>query len=101
MRWSDGSLSLVVGSEVFDVTLDEHSMEKQHHYLFLRNAGIFTAERHLTKSMKFRPASTNSLTHKKLTASVLTKHQKVQRTKMFTMLKNPEEMKQQAEKVAS
>ena len=49
--------------------------------------------------MTFRPHTTHSLTHKKLTMAIANKHKKVQRTKMFTLDVDPEKLKQDAEKV--
>ena len=38
MRWSDGSLQLLLGDEVLDTT--EQDMATDHHYLFVRHQGL-------------------------------------------------------------
>lgn len=38
VRWSDGSLQLLLGDEVLDTT--EQDMAMDHHYLFVRHQGL-------------------------------------------------------------
>lgn len=91
----------MVGNEVFDVSLKD--LQDQHQYLLVRHAAegqnIFEAQCKLQEAMAFRPSSTASLTHKKLTATVLAKHQRVSRTIFHRTVENPERRKQEAERV--
>ena len=99
IRWSDGSMSLMLGSEFFDVRCQ--SMEDQYQYLVALHPeqNVFQTQVKIEEKMAFRPFSTSSYTHKKLTASVLAKHQKVTRTKMHTTVIDPNRLKIEAEKV--
>jgi len=99
VQWSDGSLSLMVGAELFDVSFQQ--LQEQYQYLFERQpqSSIMEAQVKFDQAMAFRPYSTASLTHKKLTATVLAKHQKVNRTKFIVTNENPEEAKKRAERV--
>jgi RNA polymerase-associated protein LEO1 len=99
IKWSDGSMSLQVGSEIFDVS--SKSLTMQHQYLFVRHAvgNVLQAEAKFEAALGFRPVNTSSLTHKKLTATVLAKHQKVNRTKFIGTVVNPEKAKIEMEKV--
>lgn len=70
VRWSDGSFSLLLGEELFEVNIN-HAKD-QHQYLVLshpREALLQTHAR-FNKIVSFRPHSTQSLTHKKLTAAL-------------------------------
>jgi hypothetical protein len=64
-----------------------------------REKGALEAQTVLPAMMGFRPTSTSSLTHKKLTASVLAKHQRTFKTKIVHSFKDPEAAKREAEKV--
>ena len=78
-------------------------LDDQHQYLYLAHPRdkVFEGQVKLTTAMQFRPYSTASVTHKKLTASVLAKHQKVFKTKTYITTENPEQAKLRAEKVRS
>ena len=41
VRWSDGSLQLVLGEEVLDTT--NQDLARDHHYLFVRHQGLIQA----------------------------------------------------------
>ncbi|ODV62213.1 Paf1-complex subunit LEO1 [Ascoidea rubescens DSM 1968] len=64
IEWDDGSLSLKIGSEFFDVItsdLNDNFLVVRHwDTMFLQTNSIFT------KTMKFTPSSVSSLTHRKL-----------------------------------
>lgn len=44
VRWSDGSLQLLLGDEVLDTT--EQDMSMDHHYLFVRHQGLIQVRPH-------------------------------------------------------
>lgn len=85
VEWSDGTMSLYLGSEVFDV--NEKSISECSH-LFIRQGlrqglqgqAIFNAK------LSIRPNSTESFTHRKLTLSLADRSQKTQKIRM---LNNP------------
>ena len=61
--------------------------------------GFFKTQTRLTNLMSFRPSSTQSLTHKKLTMAIATKHMKTNKTKYLATAEDPEKMQQEAAKV--
>lgn len=85
VEWSDGTMSLYLGSEVFDV--NEKSIGECSH-LFCRQGlrqglqGLAT----FNSKLSIRPYSTESLTHRKLTLSLADRSQKTQKIRM---LNNP------------
>lgn len=85
VEWSDGSLSLYLGSEIFDV--NEKSIGECSH-LFTRQGirqGLLGQAIFNTK-LSIRPNSTESFTHRKLTLSLADRSQKTQKIRM---LNNP------------
>ena len=70
VRWSDGSFSLLIGQELFQVAVHDNS--KQHSYLVLSHPKekLFQMHARFLKTATFRPHSTTSLTHKKLTMAM-------------------------------
>jgi len=99
IRWSDNSLSLLVGNELFDVQV--LPMLNDHQYLVAAHSkdGIFATQSRLEAAMNFRPHSLSSRTHRKLTAAIADKHRKSNRTKIINVTQDPEKAKLQAEKV--
>lgn len=67
VRWSDGSFSLLIGEELFEVATV--NIQDAHQYLLLshENEGLFQTQAKFSKSVSFRPHSTQSAIHKKLT----------------------------------
>lgn len=85
VEWSDGTMSLYLGAEVFD--LKEKSIgESSHLYIRqglrqgLQGLALFNSK------LSIRPCSTESLTHRKLTLSLADRSQK---THKIRMLNNP------------
>ncbi|RUO96745.1 Leo1-like protein-domain-containing protein [Jimgerdemannia flammicorona] len=100
VRWDDGSMSLLIGQELFDVT--QNDIRDQHTYLLAHQkaGGILESHLQLTHSAAFKPADIKGVTHRNLTAVIADKHTKKVRTKMFVTEKDPEIMKQEAEHVS-
>lgn len=98
VRWSDDSFSLLVGEELFDVATS--SLDSRHAYLLSQHGqeACFRNQCRLQNLMTFRPSSTQSLTHKKLTLAIATKHTKSSRAKMYSLLENPENVAKEAAK---
>lgn len=85
VEWSDGTLSLYLGSEIFD--LNEKSTGEFGH-LFIRQGlrqGL-QGQAIIDKKLSIRPNSTESFTHRKLTLSLADRSQKTQKIRM---LNNP------------
>lgn len=66
IKWSDGSLSMNLGSEIFDV----HAMPLQgdHNHLFIRQGTGLQGQAVFKTKLTFRPHSTKSATHRKMTS---------------------------------
>ncbi|KAI8577396.1 hypothetical protein K450DRAFT_252239 [Umbelopsis ramanniana AG] len=98
VEWEDGSMSLVLGSEYFDVNVKAMSSE-EHHYLLAHQTSSGILESHLkfTNNMSFRPSDLKSDTHRNLTAQIADKHVRKTRTKMFMTEQDPERVKHEAE----
>lgn len=85
VQWSDGSMSLYLGSEVFDI--NEKSIGECSH-LFIRlglRQGL-QGQAIFNSKLSIRPNSTESFTHRKLTLSLADRSQKTQKIRM---LNNP------------
>lgn len=85
VEWSDGTMSLHLGSEMFDI--NEKSMGENSH-IFARmglRQGL-QAQAILNSKLSIRPNSTESFTHRKLTLSLADRSQKTQKIRM---LNNP------------
>jgi len=93
VRWSDGSMTLHLGAEMFDVAalpLHDHS------HLFLRQGAGLEGQAIFKSKMTFRPHSTDTLTHRKMTINMAERSNKTQKTKMFSIPdseKDPEKCK--------
>lgn len=85
VQWSDGTMSLYLGAEIFDVN-EKKLAESRHLYIRqgvgqgLKGAAIFKSR------LSIRPNSTESFTHRKLTLSLADRSQKTQKIRM---LNNP------------
>lgn len=89
VRWSDGSLSLHLGNEVFDVHPME--MKSDHTHLFVRQGLGLQGQAVFTSKLSFRPHSTDSFTHRKMTLSLADRSSKAQKVKVLPIVgKNPE-----------
>eukprot|EP00158_Paraphelidium_tribonemae_P004969 Partr_v1_DN27078_c1_g3_i3_m29220 len=92
-------MSLRVGNEMFDITSKDLSTENQFIYLLHPSQGLLQAETKLDTGIAFRPFSTSSMAHKKLTATVLARHKKVNKTKFIGAVGNPEAAKLEMERM--
>ncbi|PIO56489.1 hypothetical protein TELCIR_22111, partial [Teladorsagia circumcincta] len=63
VRWSDGTMSMVIGKEVFDVESVPIHGNMQH--LFVRQGSGLVAQKIFDRKLIFRPHSTDSETHRK------------------------------------
>ncbi|KAI8342438.1 Leo1-like protein-domain-containing protein [Chlamydoabsidia padenii] len=96
--WDDGSRSLMIGQECFDVVTK--SMNGQEYTFLLAHqtsSGVLESHTQFTDHMTFQPSDVHSLTHRHLTAHIAGKHVKKTRTKMFFTEMDPEKQKQELE----
>ncbi|EFN59422.1 hypothetical protein CHLNCDRAFT_137949 [Chlorella variabilis] len=96
VRWSDGSLQLVVGDEVMDVK--EIDTTNEHTYMCVRLPGLIQGQGQLTRKMVFQPASLQSNLHKQLRAAADKLHVKTQRVRATTTLVDPKKLKAEQER---
>lgn len=89
VRWSDGSLSLHLGGEVFDI----HTMLLQgdYNHLFVRQGTGLQGQAVFKTKLTFRPHSTDSFTHRKMTMSLADRSKKTQTIRVLPMVgKDPD-----------
>lgn len=81
VRWSDGSMSLHLGKEIFDV----HTMPIQgdFNHLFVRQGTGLQGQSVFRTKVAFRPHSTESFTHRKMTLSLADRSTKTQKVKVL------------------
>lgn len=84
VRWSDGSLSLHLGSEIFDVY--KQPLQNDHNHLFVRQGTGLQGQAVFRTKLTFRPHSTDSFTHKKMTMSLADRSQKNPGIKILTQV---------------
>uniref|UniRef100_A0A663EDU8 RNA polymerase-associated protein LEO1 n=1 Tax=Aquila chrysaetos chrysaetos TaxID=223781 RepID=A0A663EDU8_AQUCH len=91
VKWSDGSMSLHLGNEVFDVY--KAPLQGDHNHLFIRQGTGLQGQAVFKTKLTFRPHSTDSATHRKMTLSLAdrcSKTQKIQ-SQRTEMIKKEEE----------
>eukprot|EP00871_Galdieria_phlegrea_P005156 jgi/Galph1/5641/GphlegSOOS_G4200.1 len=87
VRWEDGSASLFIGRECFDITEQDISTENQL-YLFRRQPTAQVAECRIFKKLKIQPATISKGVQRKLSTSE--RFAKERRVKMAEMDRAPE-----------
>ncbi|KAK9926102.1 hypothetical protein M0R45_023351 [Rubus argutus] len=97
VRWSDGSLQLLIGNEVLDISVQDAQHDQAH--LFLRHEkGILQSQGRVMKKMRFMPSSLASNSHRLLTALVDSRHKKVYKVKNCVTDIDPEREKEEKER---
>lgn len=82
------SMSLHLGNEIFDIQ-GNNAMPNQH--LFTRIGASLQAQEAFERKFTFRPHSTDTLTHRKMTMNMADKSNRIQKVKMVTDVgMNPE-----------
>ncbi|XP_004299310.1 PREDICTED: uncharacterized protein LOC101315341 [Fragaria vesca subsp. vesca] len=100
VRWSDGSLQLLIGNEVLDISVQDAQHDQAH--LFLRHEkGILQSQGRVMKKMRFMPSSLASNSHRLLTALVDSRHKKVYKVKNCVTDIDPEREKEEKERAES
>ncbi|CAG8585803.1 13233_t:CDS:2, partial [Dentiscutata heterogama] len=96
IKWSDGSKTLLIGREQFEISSE--SLESKHQFLTVPHRGSNTLELHekLTEHINFCPI-TGSATHKKLTIAIQSRHAKQVKTQFVDVNKDPKLVQLQIE----
>ena len=81
VRWSDGSLTLHLGKEIFDA--HRMKMSGDFNHLFVRQGTGLQGMAVFQNKLIFRPHSTESFTHRKMTLSLAERSQKKQQIKVI------------------
>ncbi|CAL2040446.1 unnamed protein product [Caenorhabditis brenneri] len=90
VKWEDGTMSLYLGSEIFDVTLMPLNENNLPH-LYVKHSSIMSAQSVLSHRMNFRPHSTDSQTHRKVTLNMADRSRKNAQVKVMDAVgQNPE-----------
>lgn len=82
VRWDDGSMSLHLGNEIFDVY--KQPLQGDFNHLFIRQGKGLQGQAVFRTKLTFRPYSTESFTHKKMTMSLADRSQKTAGIKILT-----------------
>lgn len=84
VRWSDNSLSLHLGAEIFDVY--KQPLSNDYNHLFIRQGTGLQGQAVFRTKLTFRPHSTDSFTHKKMTMSLADRSQKTSGIKILSQV---------------
>jgi RNA polymerase-associated protein LEO1 len=102
VRWSDGSLQLMVGQEVFDVEQTVHKDGVMNQYLYEQQTdqGGDTALQCASKlhgRLAFKPSSLTSAAHRELATRIRSKHMRTKKVREIHTTADPEAAKDQRE----
>ncbi|XP_013678238.2 protein LEO1 homolog [Brassica napus] len=98
VRWSDGSLQLLIGNEVLDIT-EQDARQDQNHLLVKHEKGILQSQGKIMKKMRFIPSSLTSNSHRLLTALVDSRQKKDFKVKNCVTDIDPEREKEKRERM--
>ncbi|GER27154.1 RNA polymerase-associated protein LEO1 [Striga asiatica] len=116
VEWSDGSLQLLIGNEVLDISKQDAQHEQTHLFLshgkvrlllyllysaILTMTGILQSQGRILTKMRFMPSSLLSNSHRLLTALVDSRHKKVYKVKNCITEIDPEMEKDKREKAVN
>eukprot|EP01111_Echinosteliopsis_oligospora_P003392 TRINITY_DN1538_c0_g1_i3.p1 TRINITY_DN1538_c0_g1~~TRINITY_DN1538_c0_g1_i3.p1 ORF type:complete len:408 (-),score=131.73 TRINITY_DN1538_c0_g1_i3:156-1349(-) len=103
VKWSDGSMHLMLGGELLDVNLNH--LDSEHLFLYCSQpntagaGGFLQSHGRLTHKMTIKPAGLQSKLHHKLSVSLAQKNQKVSKMKLVSTMVDPEVEKRDREKI--
>lgn len=109
VKWSDGSFSLHLGAEIFDVykqplqvsdnfeliyfnkviivtEYNSHFLQGDHNHLFIRQGTGLQGQAVFRTKLSFRPHSTESFTHRKMTLSLADRSTKTSGIKIMSQV---------------
>ncbi|XP_071653200.1 another transcription unit protein-like [Temnothorax longispinosus] len=90
VKWSDGSMSLHLGSEIFDVY--KQPLQGDHNHLYIRQGTGLQGQAVFRTKLTFRPYSTESFTHRKMTMSLADRSQEISDIKVLSQVEmNPDQ----------
>ena len=90
VKWSDGSYSLHLGNEIFDVY--KQPLQSDFNHLFIRQGTGLQGQAVFKTKLSFRPHSVDSHTHKKMTLSMADRSTKSNQIKVISHVgNNPDE----------
>ena len=90
VKWDDGTMSLYLGNEIFEVSLVPLNSNNLPH-LYVKQPTLMSAQAVLTHRMTFRPHSTDSQTHRKVTLNMADRSRKNAQVKVMDDVgQNPE-----------
>merc|ERR1711874_246605 len=84
VKWSDGSYSLHLGNEIFDVY--KQPLQSDFNHLFIRQGTGLQGQAVFRTKLSFRPHSTDSQTHKKMTLSMADRSSKTSGIKVISQV---------------
>jgi len=84
VKWSDGSYSLHLGNEIFDV--HRQPLQSDFNHLFIRQGTGLQGQAVFRTKLSFRPHSTDSQTHKKMTLSMADRSSKTNQIKVISQV---------------
>jgi len=96
VKWEDGSMHLILGNEMLDLTLQD--LGSEHLFLYVKQRKFLQCQAQLKSKMNIRPTSLNSRLHQKLTLNMAEKSQKNIKVKLVATTVDPEVEKAQREK---
>lgn len=97
VKWKDGTMQLLIGNEVLDISVHEANHDQSH--LFLRSGkGVLQSQGRLLQKMRFMPSSLSSKSHRLLTALVDSQNKKTVKMQKWYDAKDPERVKQEKER---
>lgn len=100
VKWSDGSMSLHLGSEIFDVY--KQPLQGDHNHLYIRQGTGLQGQAVFRTKLTFRPHSTESFTHRKMTMSLADRSQKTSGIKVLSQVgMNPDQNRYEMIKVCT
>ncbi|KAL6509535.1 hypothetical protein OROGR_022845 [Orobanche gracilis] len=100
VEWSDGSMQLLIGNEVLDISKQDAQHEQTH--LFINHGkGVLQSQGQILTKMRFMPSSLFSNSHRLLTALVDSRHKKVYKVKNCITEIDPEMEKDKKEKAVN
>ncbi|KAL6580288.1 hypothetical protein OROMI_008312 [Orobanche minor] len=100
VEWSDGSMQLLIGNEVLDIS--KQDAQHEHTHLFISHGkGVLQSQGRILTKMRFMPSSLFSNSHRLLTALVDSRHKKVYKVKNCITEIDPEMEKDKKEKAVN
>ncbi|EMR10419.1 hypothetical protein PNEG_01134 [Pneumocystis murina B123] len=99
LKWSDGSLSLLLGSELFSVVIKNSISDYMYLSISHETQSLLMSRKRFTKNMTFLPIDTRSSTHKRLTEAILRGNMKKSSIIEFINIEDPEKVKREAERI--